>query len=817
MSNFLNKIPTSPITVLGNSSIPRGAVFGTNFSILQTGGYMEVFRLSDLSYTIPPATTGVIQFTGNTIPIQFTKGTGSAFSPDVLTLNSDNISSGRRKIGMLVYVYETNKIYQHTIDNYETLWNNATGATGPGGNTVIISNFGTTVKSNTPEGVSFINAWTASTVEGYNGFDETNATWRVLKTGGDSITGGTFDYSISTLFLNNSTGGTITITGFTDVYVTGGTYSEGITTFTNTTGGTFNITGFTTPFTGGTVSGVTNFTNGLTANTISATTLFNQNVNSFDILYDVESTGADIFSGLTRVSGTQFNVAPVHGYIISNTDNNKIITEVNYSGVTNQTTPFINTDVATYVLINSSSQLVLLNTYPTPEQRRDNIFLGRIAHPDKTSIVTANNTTDFIQSPMSALRDMFTPIPLINSGIVISSNGTNLSFNNSAGTLFGLGINFPVNRKNPDSVFINGGSPVTFHYRTQTGGTYGDTTFIDPAYYDLNGNRTLIGSPAKQATNQRVYLFPSGQIRVQYGQKVYGDLTNAIANVLTEPFVTFVNNRDNAILIGIISVVSNATDLTNPSQAYFSSVSKFGELLGGTGGISTTTLQQSYDNSSTPEIIINSTLDGLSVKNGTGNPDDTTNLYEGVNSGGTTTSIIRADGLISGQTISAIDYLNLPVDVFVTGVTKTGNTAIFTNNTGGTFNLTGLTDTFLTGGTYDSNTELLTLTNNNGSDVIITGITSSLTVTDTITTVSTVSGITFTGSTLIDDGGGNITVITGTIRRNFTNGNINYSGFASIGSLESDPVWTITKITVALDGSVTTQVFNNVTWTSVPF
>jgi hypothetical protein len=923
MSNFLNKIPISPITVLGNTSIPRGAVFGTNFSILQTGGYMEVFKLSDLSYTIPPATTGVIQFTGNTIPIQFTKGTGSSFSPDVLTLNSDNISSGRRKIGMLVYVYETDKIYQHTIENYETLWNNATGATGPGGKTVVISNFGTTVKSNTPEGVSFINAWTASTVEGYNGFDDTNATWRVLKTGGVSITGGTFNNSIDTLFLNNSTGGTITITGFTDyyttgftfnpatydltierndglpnlttnlsilssdvtitggtynsstgtatftnntggtfdvtgfitgftdiyvtggtfnkitetltlnrndnnfvditgftdVYVTGGTYGNGTATFTNNTGGTFNLTGLTTPFTGGTVSGATNFTNGLTANTISATTLFNQNVNSFDILYDVESTGADIFSGLTRVSPFEFDVAPVHGYIISNTDTNKTITEVNYSGVTNQTTPFINTAVATYVLINSSSQLVLLDTYPTPEQRRDNIFLGRIAHPDKTSIVTANNTTDFIQSPMSALRDMFTSIPLINSGIVISPNGVNLSFNNSAGTLFGLGINFPVNRKNPDSVFINGGSPATFQYRTQTGGTYGNTTFIDPAYYDLNGTRTLIGSPAKQATNQRVYLFPSGQIRVQYGQKIYGDLTNAIANVLTEPFVTFVNNRDNAILIGIISVVSNATDLTNPLQAYFSSVSKFGELLGGTGGISTTTLQQAYDNSSTPEIIINSTLDGLSVKNGTGNPDNTTNLYEGVNSGGTTTSIIRADGLISGQTISAINYLNLPVDIFVTGATKTGDTAIFTNNTGGTFNLTGLTDTFLTGGTYDSNTELLTLTNNDGSDVIVTGITtsSSLTVTDTITTVSAVSGITFTGSTVIDNGGGNITVITGTIRRNFTNGNINYCGFAPIGSLESDPVWTITKITVALDGSVTTQVFNNVTWTSVPF
>jgi hypothetical protein len=55
------------------------------------------------------------------------------------------------------------------------------------------------------------------------------------------------------------------------------------------------------------------------------------------------------------------------------------------------------------------------------------------------------------------------------------------------------------------------------------------------------------------------------------------------------------------------------------------------------------------------------------------------------------------------------------------------------------------------------------------------------------------------------------------IRRNSQSGNINYCGYAPAGSLESSAVWTITKITVATNGTVTTQVFNNVTWTSVPF
>jgi hypothetical protein len=95
-----------------------------------------------------------------------------------------------------------------------------------------------------------------------------------LPLSGGSVTG-------STTFTNGLTANTISATTYQnlpkDIFVTGGTYSNGSTTFINNTGGTFTITGFstTTPFTGGTVSGATNFTNGLTANTISATTYQN--------------------------------------------------------------------------------------------------------------------------------------------------------------------------------------------------------------------------------------------------------------------------------------------------------------------------------------------------------------------------------------------------------------------------------------------------------------------------------------------------------------------------------------------------------------
>ena len=304
---FPYKNPISPIQVLGPQSVNRTVVFGTHFSTNGTGGFMEVFSLSGLTYEIPVGQTGSIEYSGNTIPINFIKGTGVAYSPDVLILNSDNISSGRRKLGMLTYVYELDQVYQYDIPNYEQLWTAATAST----NCVFINEFGTTVRNNTIQGQAFINAWTASTIEGVNGVVRSNARWKkywgnnlsvtggsyngVTNTltlvnitggtvdisgfvggggGGASFTGGTFNQSNLNLLLT-STAGTLTITGVTGLYISGGSYSSGNTTLSlsNSTGGTLTITGFSQTFTGGTVLGATNFTGGLTANTISATTI----------------------------------------------------------------------------------------------------------------------------------------------------------------------------------------------------------------------------------------------------------------------------------------------------------------------------------------------------------------------------------------------------------------------------------------------------------------------------------------------------------------------------------------------------------------
>lgn len=206
--SLVYKNPISSNQLRFSESVSRVSTFGTNFSVLQVGGYMEVYKLSDLLFTIPSGSTGTIEFTGNTIPIHFSVS-DLPFIPNTLTLNSDNISSGRRKLGMLVYVYETQQTYCYTIPNYDILWNNASGSTQE-------SDFTTTVTTSTQGGQDFINAWLDSSIEGVNGVTRDNARWRIFYGTDTFLTGATFSGGTATLTNNN--GDAINIEGiWTDI------------------------------------------------------------------------------------------------------------------------------------------------------------------------------------------------------------------------------------------------------------------------------------------------------------------------------------------------------------------------------------------------------------------------------------------------------------------------------------------------------------------------------------------------------------------------------------------------------------------------
>lgn len=843
---FPYKNPLNAQLLSAPYSVPRNSVQGTDYSVLGIGGWMEVANLSDLSLTF--SGVGLQTLSANTVPINIYIGNGTPFNPSYVNLNSDNFSSGRRRVGMIVYVNETGFAYQYEIDNYESLWNAATGATG----TVTTNLYDTQVRNNSAAGQNFINAWTGSTIEGVSGTTRTNARWRIFHGTDTFVTGGTYFSATSTIDLYRNDGVTIPISGITS---TGGSSSNGFTGgtvsgATNFTGGLtantisattyYNLPSFTgnyLPLSGGTVTGGTIFQSGVTANTISQTsyidfttgstnpssvggrlffdatqkslsyfdTTNNQvpiavgqqlytrvwnatgtqidkgkviaitgtsnnlpsailarnvhsggsdkpiglaaenipngseglvlnngvlsgitlntfsngdtlylsdtvpggyvasttslsltartneigyvletgtttgkiyvNINNEDsnlTLTDIErnilegnviSTGTYEYTGMTINSSTTVNVAPMRGWIVRNTYDYATlpdVTNINYSGQTGVTITNIATADATYVLVNSGSTLYQQTTFPTPQQRRENIFLGKVVHPNRTSLLTVNNTVDYDVSPMSALRDLWSPIKLINQGVLPSFN-TGLTFNTSLGTLYGNGIGWTTNQLNPNSVTISAKTSASFFYRTQTGGTSGSVSIIDPTKYDVNGVITSVGTAgSNDATNQRIYLYPTGVINVLYGQTRYTTLTEAIANIDSETFITYPNAETTAILIGVISVrndiVADGQPLTNTNYAKLTLVSKFGESFGGTGGLSTTTLQQAYDNSVEPEIITNSSLGALTLQRGSASDaDDVFQIQDGAGvhrmfvnaSGRTTTTDLTITGVTS--------------------------------------------------------------------------------------------------------------------------------------------------------------------------
>jgi len=316
--SFQYKNPISPNQLSGQQSVDRSKTYGTNFSTLSTGGYMEVFSLNELYYTVPPLTYGPIEYTGNTIPITYSKGSGTTFSYDTLILHSDNISSGRRKLGMLVYVYEQNQIYQFLIDNYETLWNSATGSTG----TTIISEFGTTMRADSIENISFMSGWTANTISGVSGETNTTAVWKIYSSP-VSFTGNTSATCINDLYVENLYG--CSPINVNDLLIG----NSGVTT-TSLTAITISATTYlnlpSSPsgsFTGGTVSGATNFTNGLTATTISATTYQNLPQGSFGLTID--GGGSDIILGNKGYAVIPYNGTITGWELIGNTSGSCVI------------------------------------------------------------------------------------------------------------------------------------------------------------------------------------------------------------------------------------------------------------------------------------------------------------------------------------------------------------------------------------------------------------------------------------------------------------------------------------------------------------
>ena len=716
-----------------------------------------------------------------------------------------------------------------------------------------------------------------------------------------SVTGGTVNnYSIynnsvaPSYFAGNiSTVGFISATTYyglpTDVLVTGGTYSNGTTTFTNNTGGTFTISGFTTPFTGGTIAGDLVLPS-VSATTISATTYYGDGSNlsglvtandyttgvtlNNDILYFNRTNGLSAYtvdlSYFDNTSGVSYNTLAISGHT-GDTSIHYQLSAITLSNIGNSAhTHSISGVTGLQTSLDDKTDLILFTGHTGNTNNPHNVTTSQISAATQSDFIlhTGDTTIHFTKE---SLDDMFVNV----SGDTMTGTlyGTVISANTiSATTYYGDGSNLTGinNAINGQFVHLSGDtmtgnlvvptlSATTIDIFNQIiNSSSGDILLNDNV--KITGDLIVLGSTITANTQQ--LLIKDNTLTLNYGE-TGGTVTKGVAGLeidrgTGDTYTILFQESDDTFRVGVTgntqvvatredNPISNGVAIWNPLEYRFdttldlsattiSATTYYGNGSNLTGiniahSATTGILGNGEYHLSGPEYsqvsgtVLSNTY--ASIINLTAHTDDTTihftknsinlsdlgssahthsisgvtNLQTELNnkaylSGATYTGIVYSSG-ISANTISATTYVGLPIDVRVTGGTYNDGTATFTNNTGGTFTVSGFNTskaTVFTGGTVT------------GATIFTNGITAN---------TLNINGIQITGDTYVTGG----TYNNGTLTLNQQNNNIIISGFSTStataftgGTVTGNTVFTngitaTTDITInSLSGSTTREV-----------
>lgn len=342
---------------------------------------------------------------------------------------------------------------------------------------------------------------------------------------------------------------------------------------------------------------------------------------------------------------TTFSITAGTGQIVDNTVDPTTVTPVSWTAKTDIAVTNILTQIITYVAIDSGGNVVQSGTDWTPAQQREYVVIGIAVHSNQTTVNAVNQTQVVAYAPGAQASDLMYGLGIFNvTGNVFTANGANLKLNKSAGSLFRRGSNYTTLSDNPHIITTGSLTQASLRMQNQTGAGSASTTDVDVANYDLAGVTTAV-SPSTRFTILRVFLFQSNLIAVQRGQATYVSLAEAKAAIQLETYVTNSILAANGLLRGFIVAQASATSLSDASKVFFIEAGRFGGSSG-VGGLSVSTLQNVYDNSSSPEILTDATRLGLTLKRGSG--ADTDVLIEGQNGNGDTTFSVTGAGVVTG-------------------------------------------------------------------------------------------------------------------------------------------------------------------------
>lgn len=526
------------------------------------------------------------------------------------------------------------------------------------------------------------------------------------------VVNGSYDNPTGTLTLVRNDGNTLNITGFTtgstsgsDIYVTGGTFNSGTETLTlsRNDNQTVVITGFS--------GGQDIYITGGTYNpTKGSTTLVDNQGNSFEIdgyftpLNDIYVTGGTF-------NGTTLNLFGTNGL------------NFNVTGFTSGVDTFV-----TGFTYNNANQFTIRRNQGQPDL---NVTINTV-----TGLTT--NFFDF------------------NTGATVTPAVGRLRWNDTDGTLdLGLkggNVTLQIGQEEVIRVVNNTGINLleSNYQAVRINGAQGNrpSVALAQANNDLNSAETIGLVTENINNNQEGFITTNGLVR---GINTSGSLQGE----------TWVDGD----LLYLSPTVAGRLTKVKPVAPQHTVIVGYVIQANPANGSIFVKVDNGYELDELHNVLVTGATNGqvLTYSASTGLWVPTT-LVSGNFTGGTVTGPTIFTGGLSATTFSATTYLGLPTDirvtggtynqpsgtitftnntggtfnvtgitvsggsgpeVFVTGATKSGSVATFTNTTGGTFTLTGLTDTFVTGGTYTSSASTITFRNNTGGTFNVTGITSS--------------------------------------------------------------------------------------------
>jgi len=294
---------------------------------------------------------------------------------------------------------------------------------------------------------------------------------------------------------------------------------------------------------------------------------------------------------INALNNNKFDISAGSGIITDFTDLTGVQPEVKQtlSPLLSLTPQFLLTHPASYIAFDKDLNVVQSSSPFTNEDRRTLMILGSVIHSNNININVTNEIKAPIVAPTNQLHDFMLAIGALNLiGNEIVPNGNNLSINITAGTVWKMGISAS-NQLNPHQLNFPLRTAPQFTYRLRNSTEYPASSLLDPTNYDLNGVRTTLSNNNRWSI-QRFYLFQSGLVRAQYGQAEYSSYQNALNALLSEPFATEQNIKDNGLLIARVIMKKTCVDLQADISLGIASI-HIADKFGNTSAVSAVTAQ----------------------------------------------------------------------------------------------------------------------------------------------------------------------------------------------------------------------------------